>query len=183
MTHSHPDKATLRREAKARLAALSEGECKAEDEALLSALLRHPAYRSCRMLFTYVSVPPEADTRALIAHALSTGKRVCVPRTVGRVMECREIRSLAELAPDARGIPSPTEDAPLLPPDAPDLCIVPCLAATKEGDRLGHGGGCYDRFLPHFSGTSLLLCRRVQLLDRLPREPHDCICHHCLWAE
>jgi 5-formyltetrahydrofolate cyclo-ligase len=60
-------------------------------------------------------------------------------------------------------------------PSWPDLVVVPGLAFTASGDRLGQGGGWYDRFL---SGTrtdclTVGVCFAEQILDELPVEAHD----------
>ena len=47
------------------------------------------------------------------------------------------------------------------------LALVPCLAASRDGVRLGRGGGYYDRFLAHYKGAGLLLCPEALLLDEL----------------
>ena len=53
------------------------------------------------------------------------------------------------------------------------LALVPCLAASRDGVRLGRGGGYYDRFLTHYKGAGLLLCPEALLLDELPCDDWD----------
>ena len=53
------------------------------------------------------------------------------------------------------------------------LALVPCLAASRDGVRLGRGGGYYDRFLAHYKGAGLLLCPEALLLDELPCDDWD----------
>lgn len=53
------------------------------------------------------------------------------------------------------------------------LALVPCLAASRDGVRLGRGGGYYDRFLAHYKGAGLLLCPEALLLDDLPCDDWD----------
>ena len=57
--------------------------------------------------------------------------------------------------------------------DAAVLALVPCLAASRDGVRLGRGGGYYDRFLAHYKGAGLLLCPEALLLDELPCDDWD----------
>ena len=69
----------------------------------------------------------------------------------------------------------------LYPPTSPedpclsgvDLVFVPGLAFTRDGARLGRGGGYFDRFLSRFEGTSVGVCFQEQVLDELPEEDHD----------
>ena len=53
------------------------------------------------------------------------------------------------------------------------LALIPCLAASPDGVRLGRGGGYYDRFLAHYKGAGLLLCPEALLLDELPCDDWD----------
>ena len=105
---------------------------------------------------------------------LADGKRLCVPLcTAPGVMECRQVLALSELAPGTYGIPEPPAAAPLVPAEEIDLAIVPCASASPDGDRLGRGGGYYDRFLRRCTGDALLLCREALLRAHIPQEPHD----------
>lgn len=54
-----------------------------------------------------------------------------------------------------------------------DLALVPGLAFTAQGLRLGRGGGYFDRFLKSFTGTSVGVCFQEQVLEEIPVEPHD----------
>jgi 5-formyltetrahydrofolate cyclo-ligase len=54
-----------------------------------------------------------------------------------------------------------------------DMIIVPGLAYTEQGDRLGRGAGFYDQVLEDFDGTSVGVCFKEQLLEELPCEEHD----------
>ena len=53
------------------------------------------------------------------------------------------------------------------------LGLVPCLAVSRDGVRLGRGGGYYDRFLAYYKGAGLLLCPEALLLDELPCDDWD----------
>ena len=68
------------------------------------------------------------------------------------------------------GTPVPGEGAPEA---VPGVLLVPGLAFDRRGGRLGRGGGLYDRYLAGFGGVSIGLCWEGQLVDRVPREPHD----------
>ena len=77
------------------------------------------------------------------------------------------------LSVGAYGIP-----APIGPPEDPgllDLVVVPGVAFTRDGKRLGQGGGYYDRFLPRVRPDCVVVgvCFAEQIVDALPAEPHD----------
>ena len=145
------------------------------NNAITSKVITHPLFQAAKTVFCYVSMNNEVDTRSIIKYALREGKTVCVPlcELQGK-MTPYVIYSLGEMSEGAYGIPEPPIGAPL--GENIDLCIVPCVCADKEGYRVGHGGGYYDRFLKDFEGKSMLLCRDVLVHDNVPRKEHDIRC-------
>ena len=153
---------------------IGEAERAAASSAMTGLLLESPLFASARTVFSYVSMLGEADTRPLISAALSAGKTVCVPRCAADgTMDAVPIRSLAELKPGAYGIPEPGPDAEPLDPKRIDLVIVPCLMAGRNGERLGHGAGYYDRFLASCPGETVCLCFDKMLTDGIPMDRYD----------
>ena len=88
-------------------------------------------------------------------------------------MVAGRILSQSELVPGAYGIPEPPEDAEILDPRAFGLILVPGVAFSPEGRRLGRGGGYYDRYLADTRGLKVALARDLQLTPHLPAGPHD----------
>lgn len=153
------------------LTAAERGEC---DRRILSYLINSELYRSCDLLLTYVSVGTETDTRDLISSALAVGKRVAVPVCEGRKMSFFEIDSQENLKIGKFGIPTADKSAkPVQTYDEGALCIVPALAFDRSMNRLGMGGGYYDRFFAENSLLSIGICCERCFADRLPAEPHD----------
>ena len=142
--------------------------------AIIEALLCSDIYRDAECLCCFVGTGAEIDTRPLLRDAFAQGKRVCVPLCKGRgVMEMRLIPSLDALSPGMMGIPEPPPDTPTVGAAEIDLLIIPCLACERAGNRLGRGGGYYDRFLQGYRGAAVLICREAMLQDSVPMEPHD----------
>src|SRR5262249_40038637 len=81
----------------------------------------------------------------------------------------------AEVAPGYQGIPEPRSSCPVVAPAAVDWVLVPGIAFTTDGGRLGYGGGFYDRLLPLFTpGVARIAgAFEVQIVDRVPAAPHD----------
>lgn len=174
MANKREQKAALRKEAAETMAALGEDYHRQSDGAILRALLARPEVRGAEVIFSYVSVGDEPDTRAFIEEMLDAGKAVCVPRCLkGGVMEARRITSLAGLHPAPFGLLEPGEDAPLVEPGEVGLVVAPCVAADRGGGRLGHGAGYYDRFLARVSCPVLCLCRGRLLLEAAPMDEYD----------
>ena len=114
------------------------------------------------------------NTHPTLEHALAAGKRLCVPLCVDKgIMELREITSLDQLVPGSYGLLEPPADSPSLTADEVDFAVIPCLTCNRAGQRLGKGGGYYDRFLSHYRSGSVLLCPELLLRDEIPVEPHD----------
>ena len=88
-------------------------------------------------------------------------------------MDAVRVFSWQDLSPGAYGIPEPAGDPSdgLFP--SIDLAVVPCVCASRTGQRLGHGAGYYDRFLRAHPMPCLCLCFHALLLDDLPTEPTD----------
>ena len=130
----------------------------AADRAIARHLLALPEYRSAGAVFCFVSAGREIDTRPILEQTLADGKMLCVPLCVADgIMELRAIRDLEELFPGAYGILEPPADSPALSPDQIDLAVIPCVTCSREGRRLGRGGGYYDRFLPKLSENCTIL--------------------------
>ena len=112
-----------------------------------------------------------------LRQALAESKRLLLPRVLSRTeMDWVEITALSQLQPGAYGIleaPAslPAFDTAHLGDGA--LALIPCLAASPDGVRLGRGGGYYDRFLAHYKGKRLLVCPTAALLGDLPCEGWD----------
>lgn len=144
------------------------------DRSIAAHLLAMPEYRSAETVFCFVSTAHEIDTRPILEDALTAGKKLCVPLCMGAgVMELRRVTSLDQLSPGFHGILEPPADSPLVLPDDVDFAILPCLTCNHLGQRLGYGGGYYDRFLAHYRGGTVLLCRELLIRDEIPVEPHD----------
>jgi 5-formyltetrahydrofolate cyclo-ligase len=148
---------------------LSESNRRIEEQVLALA-----EWKAARAVFCYVSVRNEPSTRDLLTAALSSGKRLCVPRCEGRgIMHARQISSLKELRPGSFGLLEPVAGAPIVPAAAIELAILPCVAADRRGYRIGHGAGYYDRYLAYLNCPTICLCRGRALFQSLPIEGHD----------
>ena len=164
----------LRRPMRASDRQLSDESKAASSRSICAHLLAMPEYQAASAVFCFVGTDHEIDTRPILAHALAAGKRLSVRRCTGPgIMELRQLRSLEELSPGAYGIPEPPESAPVMNPDDVDLAILPCLTCSHLGQRLGQGGGYYDRFLSNYRGGTVLLCREKLIREEIPLEPHD----------
>ena len=167
-------KRVLRNKLKALEKTLSADYRQSSERSVIASLLSMESYRDAQSVCCFVGTAYEIDTRPLLLDALSNGKRLCVPRCAGRgVMDMRRVRSLDELTPGMMGILEPSADAEIVAASDIDFLIVPCLACDRRGNRLGRGGGYYDRFLSEYKGACVMICREALLQDSIPMEPFD----------
>lgn len=119
-----------------------------KDKAILERFLSLTQYKTAKTVMTYLSYKSEPDTLALAEKMIQDGKTVCAP-VCGEhgQMDSFAFSDLSLLHRSSMGIWEPPEDR-LIPPEDIDLIIVPGCAFTKNGYRLGYGGGYYDRYLP-----------------------------------
>ncbi len=122
----------------------------------------------------YVSVKNEVDTRRIILHLLDNGKSVYIPECVGNKMFFYKLKSIDELVEGRFGIPTVNTDTLNPLSDFENvLCIVPALSFDRYGNRIGYGGGFYDRFLAENKVFALGLTYDNCFCDLLPREKYD----------
>ena len=125
------------------------------------------------VLFFY-SIWNEPDTHEMIRHAFDLGKTIALPRTYPKgIMKARKIAGFDELTPTRFGIPEPHESAPEISPDNLDFIVVPAVAFDRDGYRLGHGAGYYDKYLSSTCAFTCGITREKMLVRRVPREKYD----------
>ena len=166
------NKQDLRQAMKQRKAAHTKEELAALSERVVAALCATPQWQQAHTVLLYHSLPDEVDTHQLIGSALQDGKRVLLPVVVGDELELRETDA-KNLQEGAFHIWEPTGGA-WTAYEAIDLAVIPGVAFTPDGRRLGRGRGYYDRLLPRLNGvTKIGVCWSFQLITQLPTEAHD----------
>ena len=126
-------------------------------------------YRRANSVMAFVGFNGEPDTDPLFARLSVEGKRLLLPRVEPSGIVAADGDS--PLAVSKLGVSEPTGPAVSL--DEIEFVIVPGLAFTIAGDRLGYGQGYYDRFLPTVSAPAVGVCFVDQLVDEMPLASHD----------
>ncbi len=144
---------------------------------ILKRLLEHPRFLSASSILLYASLPHEVDTGKLVTICLKTKTVVALPKVDSGQQELRlyQVRSLQDLSPGAFGITEPLPEREVLLEDI-DLAIIPGIAFTRSGQRLGRGKGYYDKLLAGRKGENpytVGLAFEEQIVENLPRMPHD----------
>ncbi|MEG0766542.1 MAG: 5-formyltetrahydrofolate cyclo-ligase [Clostridia bacterium] len=158
-------RAALRVQAKRLCEGMTDTQRRVAALAVQAHVCAHVAWRDARTVMLYASIGTELDTRTLLARALADGKRLLLPRCrAAGMMDALPVDALEGLEANRWGIPEPREQSPV-PPDDIDLVLVPGLCFDREGNRLGHGGGYYDRYLSRCSAYRMALLYEEQLLE------------------
>ena len=122
----------------------------------------------------YLASKEEIDLTDFIAAALSVGCILVAPRWNGTDYELVRLQDLATLLKGPHAILEPPA-GPVVRPEDVRAWLVPGLAFTQDGGRLGYGGGWYDRLLCRAAkhAPKIGIAHAFQLVDELPSEPHD----------
>ena len=168
-------KELLRRSLRQKVAGLSPEYFRKAGEKMAERLFALPEWTAAPALLAFMSLPAEPDTAGIISAAREAGKTVLLPRCLpGGRMAALPFTDASDLEKNRYGIPEPR-----LPDDGeakafcPPLILVPCMAATRTGLRLGHGAGYYDRYLSKTSAFTLCLCPDIFLMEEIPTDPWD----------
>jgi len=140
-----------------------------------------PEYARAKTVMFYVDVRTEVRTRDYLSTALTHGKTIVVPWCNDQgELELFRLESMEDLAIGMYKILEPKSDLRLLserqvPVESLDLVMVPGVAFTREGARMGHGKGYYDKLLEHARPDAPLvaLAFECQLFPDIPTQAHD----------
>lgn len=160
MTYS---KNELRQAYIARLQQLDLNTRLSEEKRLTSMLFNQPEWMRAKVVALTLSQSFEIDTAPILLHARHEGRTVVVPRTLPkRQMEFVEITESTDFVESSFGVLEPA-DGRAYGPDEIDLMVVPGVAFTTDGLRVGFGGGYYDRYLSKYHGDTISLALPTQL--------------------
>jgi 5-formyltetrahydrofolate cyclo-ligase len=170
-------KQSLREELTARRKAMTPELIDNRGLKVQARFLATPYYQKARTVALYAPIRGEVPTRDVLIAALQDDKIVCYPlsHVHGRILSFRAIKSESELEPGRLGVREPTNSSELIPVDQIDLFVVPGLGFSKDGKRLGRGGGYYDATLR----AAIARSRRVglafndQIVEALPTTADD----------
>ena len=164
----------LRRMMRMRNRAVSAEEREEASARIFSQVESLPAFGRARCVAAFCALDDEPATQEVLDRWLKSGRRVVVPRVEGDEMQFYDYAPEA-VARGAFGIAEPSSEAQLCPPSEMDLMVVPGVAFTREGLRLGRGKGYYDKYLAQsgFRACTVGVGYAHQLTENLPTEPHD----------
>ncbi len=131
-------------------------------------------YKNAETIMLYMPLGNETDTTMIIKKAYNDGKKTVFPVTDKANGEITPVYA-DENAVFVKGAFSVNEpwEKNIATPESIDVVIVPGIAFDKNGNRIGFGKGCYDKFLIKTNAVKVGLCYDFQLLDEIPSDLYD----------
>jgi 5-formyltetrahydrofolate cyclo-ligase len=171
------EKSLLRARLRAARSALDPDERRDAGRLIRDALLEFPALQMAGTVAAYYSVGTEPDTRGLVYALWKRGTYVLLPLLLpDGDLDWASYEGPDSLVPGPRGLAEPGESPRGADAVArADVVLAPALAVDQAGNRLGRGGGSYDRALARVGPLIpvIALLYDAELLSRVPAEPHD----------
>lgn len=161
--------------------ALPINECEEKSNIIMQNVLSLLSVQKAEYVLCYASYKSEVQTDILIKELLKEGKKVYLPRVCGEKMDFYRIRSLIDLIEGYKGIPEPeaacTErfTRTMWEKDkARVVMLLPGVAFSESGARIGYGKGYYDRYLSHIPCMERIsLCYELQMVEAIPADTYD----------
>lgn len=167
----------MRRHRKAVDAAARQIAAHEVGEALLRRGDVRRAIETAVPIAVYLAAPQEIDLSGFVAAVIARGGRIVAPRWNGVTYDLAEVTGLgaADLSIGPMNVREPKSDAPRCAPHSVGVWLIPGLAFTADGARLGYGGGWYDRLLAAVASNvpKIGIAYEFQVVADLPSEAHD----------
>jgi len=143
-----------------------------KEKIILNKLLNHPKIKESKNVLVYISTDEEVSTINLITELLKQNKSIYAPKVVGKIILFYKIESLNSLIKGKFNILEPISEN-LFQNDGYSVIIVPGLLFDKNNNRIGYGGGYYDRFLKDNILYKIGVCFSNFVVDNLECENYD----------
>lgn len=162
----------------ARRSNLSQLEVTEKSEIIKNKLFNNQEFNQAQTILIYVNFDNEVQTETIIKNMLAQDKRVIVPITNDqeKKLELSELKEFTkELTPSQYGILEPkTEYRRLIEPEELDLIVAPGVGFDQHFNRLGYGGGYYDRLLSSIPDVPVVALAFIeQIVDKIKTDAHD----------
>ncbi|HEX9050307.1 MAG TPA: 5-formyltetrahydrofolate cyclo-ligase [Anaeromyxobacter sp.] len=173
-TSQREAKRALRSELIARRARLSPDERTERSRAVADRIEQVRAFRDASVVAVYAALGTEVDPAEIVRRAVARGVRVAFPRAGSDRRLAFAICAPGELVRGPLGAAEPPRSAHALELREVGCVVMPGVAFSEDGLRLGRGGGYYDATLRELPGVARVgLAFDVQIVPTLPREAHD----------
>lgn len=147
---------------------LEESYVREASHIICEKLKKSPFYKAAESICLYMPIHNEVDVTKL----LETGN-IYIPKIIDKTMDFYLYEGKDNIVAGAYGIPEPIGNKKLIPNDK-TLVVMPGVAFSRDGYRLGYGGGYYDTYLEKYPMCmKVAVCFREQLVEELPAREHD----------
>lgn len=170
-------KKQLREQIIKRRKSLTSSEVIKDSDLIKRRLFKTTWYKNARCILFYVSYNNEVNTHDMIKETLKSGKKVIVPiiNLEKKTLTLSRLENWDDLHPCTYSILEPKDHCVRHTSlSSIDLCIIPGVVFDCKGNRIGHGGGYYDRlFQKKCHAHRIGLAYEFQIVQTIPHEPHD----------
>ena len=179
MTESNPSiserKKGLRQKMLAMRRALSANEPESRSSSLKENILSLPEYKNAKKIMAFLAMKGESNLDGFIRQALLDGKEVYIPVCLPeRQMEAGRLIDMEHFEKGPLGLRNLPAGYEVTSPESLDLVLIPGLAVSQEGIRLGMGAGYYDRYLARVPFEKRVAALwDFQVIPDIPSEPFD----------
>ncbi|WP_418923832.1 5-formyltetrahydrofolate cyclo-ligase [Dialister hominis] len=179
MTESNPSiserKKGLRQKMLAMRRALSANETESRSFSLKENILSLPEYKNAKKIMAFLAMKGESNLDGFIRQALLDGKEVYIPVCLPeRQMEAGRLIDMEHFEKGPLGLRNLPAGYEVTSPESLDLVLIPGLAVSQEGIRLGMGAGYYDRYLARVPFEKRVAALwDFQVIPDIPSEPFD----------
>lgn len=165
------EKARLRKQLLDARDALSLDFIKITSKQIQDNLRKIDFFRSAESIAAYYSIGSEVHTQDILQEILNSGKQLSLPKVIKNDLVFKKISSFSELEQGNFSVMEPKDRCETV--KDLDVIIVPAIALTREGFRLGYGFGYYDKFLHGKKLTTIALSYAKQIIKSFPHDEHD----------
>ncbi len=173
MIDIYKEKAEFRRACRQIRNSIEKEEKARLDESICKEIINSPEFSSASVILAYFPIGSEIDILPVVRYAKEKGKRVAFPVCIERDMIFRYVESEDDFEAGEYGIPAPKNNCEEYRDRKDTFCIVPALALDKNGNRMGYGGGYYDKFLSGFSGVFAAAIYDTLLFEEVVHNERD----------
>ena len=176
------DKMALRARIREQKRQMTPEQIELASQKLKALFVETEFYKNADSIYGYLPYNQEIRTVPILEQALLDGKKVAVPKVYGDTMRFIWLQDLSRVEKGYAGIPEPVEDGPIAD-DPKALVLMPGLAFDQNGNRMGYGGGYYDKFLAQEPNhPTVALCYGFQMVEHIPVEEYDIPVNCVLWV-
>ena len=168
---SQVEKARLRKQLLDSRDSLSQDFINITSKQIQDNLRKVEFFRNAKSIGAYYSIGSEVKTLDILQEILKAGKEISLPKVVKKDLVFKKINSLSDLEPGNFSVMEPKEyckDVKKI-----EVIIVPAIALTIDGYRLGYGFGYYDRYLDGKKSKTIALSYSKQIIKSFIHSNHD----------